>query len=135
MLLRRDVKSPDPFFTKMLSLIMQGRISPVALEESALPSGLPVCDTDEPPLSVRASFGYVDGTFGNEARVVLLDQNDQEIETVVTVPAQMLPIHYRQSGVGVAWISRRYQGGTRGRFEPASTLEWPPRNSESAFSQ
>lgn len=116
------------FFERNLRRVEEGRADAAALENEARILGLPVCDSEEQVISVSADFGFVEGivnheaeeVVNHEARVILLDEDDREVKSDVTVPLVWLPRAYRREGAGVAWVERRYVLGVKGRFEPAS---------------
>jgi hypothetical protein len=70
--------------------------------------------------ALAGSFGYVDTVEEQQARVVLLDEQDQNAIADLWVPIGWLPRAYREEGAGVAWVQRKYRSGVKGRFEPAS---------------
>lgn len=108
------------FFERNLPRILEKRVNPSALENEARVFGLPVCEPAERVKDVSAYFGYVDKIEDHLARVILLDCEDKQRAGDVTVPLVWLPAAYRREGAGVAWVERQYEGGVRGRFEPAS---------------
>lgn len=108
------------FFERSLQHVQEQRADAAALENEARILGLPVCDSEEPVVSVSADFGFVEEIADHEARVILLDEADREVKSDVTVPLVWLPSAYRREGAGVAWVERHYAMGVKGRFEPAS---------------
>ena len=111
------------FLQKQFGLITKGEASPVTLENEAAAYRLPVCTPGEPVEAMSASFGFVEEITNHQARVILLDEDDREVKSDVTVPLVWLPRAYRREGAGVAWVERQYALGVKGRFEPASAGE------------
>ncbi len=111
------------FFDRHLDRIREKRSDSVALENEATFLGLPVLDPEESVVAINANFGIVEEVRNDQARVILLDDTDGHILDDFTVPINWLPLAYRDDGVGIAWVERRYASGVKGRFEPASTRE------------
>ena len=108
------------FFDRNVPRVEERRADAAALENEARILGLPVCDSEEQVESVSADFGFVEEIVDREARVILLDEADRDVQSDVTVPLVWLPSAYRREGAGVAWVERHYALGVKGRFEPAS---------------
>jgi hypothetical protein len=108
------------FFQRHLRLLQQGHLRADHVENEAARLGLPVCDTEETVEAVSARFGYVDTIEDHQARVILLDEQDQNSVVDLWVPIVWLPRAYREEDAGVAWVEREYPSGVKGRFEPAS---------------
>lgn len=110
------------FFQMQLDQIQTNTSDPLTIEHEASMLGLPVLDSEEPPFGIEAYFGNVEEIDGSLARIELLDQTDNGIQCVTSVPVNVLPMAYRHEGAGVAWVERQYVSGAKGRFEPASDL-------------
>ncbi|MDA1013344.1 MAG: hypothetical protein O3A00_02700 [Planctomycetota bacterium] len=119
---RATVRITDPVREFLNRQLQFGDCDSVNIENEAAELGLPVCDPEERVLEINANFGVVDSVDDREARVILLDGNDQHLLDDFVAPLNWLPLAYRDSGTGVAWIERVYDSGVKGRFEPASAL-------------
>ena len=108
------------FFQRNLRSLGRQRITGERIENEAARMGLPVCDPEETVEAVSANFGYVDTIEEHRARVVLLDEHDENAIADLWAPINWLPRAYREVGAGIAWVERKYRSGTKGRFEPAS---------------
>jgi hypothetical protein len=111
------------FLRQKAELVETGSADAIAIENEARSLGLPVCDPQEEVTAVDAFFGYVESVTDRKARVILLDDNDRHILDDMIVPSNWLPAAYRSEGSGVAWIERHYASGSKGRFEPGSTVD------------
>lgn len=120
---RYDADSMADFFVLYLGMIKDGTCGAINLEREASRRGLPVCDAEELLFDVKAQFGYVEEVEQMAARVAFLDERDEEVKSVLSVPLNLLPFNYRHDGAGVAWIERFYPSGVKGQFEPASDIE------------
>jgi hypothetical protein len=111
------------FFDKHRGAIENGAGDAIAVEKDALDVGLRVCRPGRCPEAIEAAhFGYVEEADDEKARVALLDDRDENIVCLITVPCRLLPPAYRTDGAGIAWVARRYPHSSEveGRFEPAS---------------